>query len=241
MLYIDIINKYKEICYSHNVQIDVKLIHDSEIIQDVIDNTIYLNGDCVPLSVFESYLSFNVRKILLPQLELETSRLILRRFRKEDACYCFEFLSDKDTCLDDGGYLPFKKMDDEYNNLMDKFASEENRFMIYSKEHKKVIGTINLIDVLDRSVECKEIGYVVSPNYRRKGYAFEAVNSLINLLLDELGLEMIIIGCFEDNIASKNMIEKLGFTFEGRKHKALWHAVEGPKDLLYFYKERTNI
>ena len=36
------------------------------------------------------------------------------------------------------------------------------------------IGTINLMEVSDRAIECKEIGYVISPNYRRKGYAYEA-------------------------------------------------------------------
>ena len=49
---------------------------------------------------------------------------------------------------------------------------------------------------------------------------------------------MLIAGCFEDNIASKKMLEKLDFTFEGRKRKALWDAVEGPKDLLYFFREK---
>ena len=49
---------------------------------------------------------------------------------------------------------------------------------------------------------------------------------------------MLIAGCFEDNIASIKMLEKLGFIYEGRKRKALWDAVEGPKDLLYHYKEK---
>lgn len=83
-------------------------------------------------------------------------------------------------------------------------------------------------------------GNVVSPNYRRKGYAYEAVSNLVQLLLDDLKLDMIIAGCFEANIASKKMLEKLGFIFEGRKHKALWDAVEGPKDSLYYYKEKIK-
>ena len=89
-----------------------------------------------------------------------------------------------------------------------------------------------------RAIECKEVGYVISPNYRRKGYAYEAVSNLIKLLLDDLKLDMIIAGCFVDNIASKKTLEKLGFIFEGRKRKALWDAVEGPKDLLYFFREK---
>lgn len=239
-MYADIINKYKKICSKYNVYINVELTYGDAEKQNIIHNTIFLNLDYFAGDLFEAALSYNVRKILLPQLKIETSRLILRRFAKEDAYDCFEFISDEETCLNDGGYFPISEMNDEYNKLMDCFALEKNRYMIYSKEYKKVIGTICLRDVLDRAVQCQEIGYVVSPNYRRKGYAFEAVNTLVKVLLNELNLDMIVVGCFEDNIASKEMIKKLNFIYEGKKHNAIWHIIEGPKDLLYYYKEKGS-
>lgn len=237
MSYTNLIIKYKELCLKFNVLIDVELTNGNSPIQGIKDNIIYLNIDSISVDDFEMYLAYNVRQILLPKLILETPRLILRKFDLKDEDDCFDFLSDKQTCLDDGGYLPFTEKNDEYNQLMNKFLNDNGRLMIYLKDHHKVIGTINLMEVSDRAIECKEIGYVISPNYRRKGYAYEAVNNLVKLLLDDLKLDMIIAGCFENNVASKRMLEKLGFTFEGRKHKALWDAVEGPKDLLYFYKE----
>ena len=220
---------------------EVELTHDNSPIQKIKDNTIYLNIDLISSDEFEMYLAYNVRQILLPKLILETPRLILRKFELKDEDDCFEFLSDKQTCLDDGGYLPFTEKNEEYNQLMNKFLIDNGRLMIYLKEQHKVIGTINLMEVSDRAVECKEVGYVISPNYRRKGNAYEAVSNLVKLLLDDLKLDMIIAGCFENNIASKKMLEKLCFTFEGRKRKALWDAVEGPKDLLYFYREKIKI
>ncbi len=238
MSYTDLITKYKDISLKFNILIDVELTNGNSPIQEIKDNTIYLNIDSISLDDFEMYLAYNVRQILLPKLIIETPRLILRRFELKDEDDCFEFLSDKQTCLDDGGYLPFTENSTEYKQLMNKFLNDKGRLMIYSKEYHKVIGTINLMDISDRAVECKEIGYVINPNYRRKGYAYEAVSNLVKLLLDDLKLDMIIAGCFEDNIASKNMLEKLVFTFEGRKHKALWDAVEGPKDLLYFFREK---
>ena len=37
------------------------------------------------------------------------------------------------------------------------------------------------------------------------------------------------------------MIQKLGFTFEGRKHKAFWDVDENkPVDLLYYYLDRKE-
>lgn len=237
MSYNDLITKYKELCLKFNISIEVELTNGNSPIQEIKDNTIYLNIDSISVGDFEMYLAYNVRQILLPKLTLETPRLILRKFELKDQDDCFKFLSDKKRCLDDGGYLPFTEKNEEYNQLMNKFLNDNGRLMIYSKEHQKVIGTINLMDVQDRPIECKEIGYVISPNYRREGYAYEAVSNLVKLLLDDLKLDMLIAGCFEDNIASKKMLEKLNFAFEGRKHKALWDAIEGPKDLLYFYKE----
>lgn len=234
----NLIIKYKKLCSRFNISIDVELTYGNSLIQEIKDNTIYLNIDLISVDEFETYLAYNVRQILLSQLILETPRLILRKFELKDEDDCFEFLSDKQTCLDDGGYLPFTEKNEEYGQVMNKFFNDKERLMIYSKEYHKVIGTINLMDISDRAIECKEIGYVISPNYRRKGYAYEAISNLVKLLLDELKLDMIIAGCFEDNIASKKMLEKLEFIFEGRKHKALWDAVEGPKDLLYFFREK---
>lgn len=234
----NLIIKYKELCLRFNIPIDVKLTYGNSPIQEINNNIVFLNVDLITIDEFETYLAYNVRQILLPQLTLETPRLILRKFELKDADDCFEFISDKQTCLDDGGYLPITEKNEEYRKTMEKFSMDKERLMIYSKEYHKVIGTINLMDVSDRAVECKEIGYVISPNYRRKGYAYEAISYLVKLLLDDLKLDMIIAGCFEDNIGSKKMLEKLNFTFEGRKHKALWNAIEGPKDLLYYFKEK---
>ena len=166
--------------------------------------------------------------------------MILRRFEDNDAVDCFESLSDEETCLLDGGYQSFDKMDDEYNRLMDTFKKQETRYMIVLKEENKVIGTINLMDINDRCVETMEVGYEVSPNYRRKGYAYEAISSLLKFLLDDLHLDMVIAGIFEENTKSIKMLEKLGFSVEGRKHNALWVHNKGPVDLFYYYLERSR-
>lgn len=91
---------------------EVELTHDNSPIQEIKDNTIYLNIDLISSDEFEMYLACNVRQILLPKLILETPRLILRKSELKDEDDCFEFLSDKQTCLDDGGviYHSLKRM-----------------------------------------------------------------------------------------------------------------------------------
>ena len=99
------------------------------------------------------------------------------------------------------------------------------------------VGTINLMEVSDRAVECKEIGYVISPNYRRKGYAYEAISNLVKLLLDDLKLDMIIAGCFEDNVASKKMLEKLGFILKVENAKLYGTLLKDQKTYYIFIKK----
>lgn len=233
-----IIQKYTALCEKYGVIIQIVLTRGDSDIQKIEGNKILLNPDRILEAEFETYLAYNVRQILIPQLVLETNRLVLRRFQAADAKDCFIFLSDKQCCYSDGGYEPFHEMGEEYDQLMDKFAHQNMRKMIMLKGENKVIGTVNLLETIDRAVETYEIGYVISPEYQRKGYAFEAVSALCNCLLGELFLDMIIAGAIESNGPSLRLLEKLNFRYEGRKTKAFYHPEHGATDLLYYVKER---
>lgn len=163
---------------------------------------------------------------------LETTRLILRKFEDKDYIDCFEFLSDLETCLSDGGYLPFAEMNEDYKKLMRKFAMDAGRWMIYSKEHQKVIGTIHVMDA-EESLNTKELGYVISPNYRRKGYAYEALHCLLHELLKDKSITLVV-GVMEDNTASINLIHKLGFIYKEKKEEGINHVVKGKIPVLYY-------
>lgn len=234
----DLIAKYIELCRSYGVEVQVVLSHGDSCVQKIEGITITLNEDRIPDAEFETYLTYNIRKILIPPLVLTTGHLVLRGFQETDAEDCFGFLSDKRGCYDDGGFEPFSEMNEEYHELMKTFAGQPMRKMIVLKDTGKVIGTINLFEVNDRAVETYEIGYAVSPAYQRKGYAFEAVSALCDCLLNELRADMIIAGAIERNQPSNQMLHKLGFRYEGRKTKAFYHPEHGAVDLLYYVKER---
>lgn len=105
---------------------------------------------------------------------LKTERLLIRRFILEDQDDLFELLSDRQTCYDIEGYEPFDEMDEEFYRLMQNFSKDENRYVIELMSEQKVIGSIRLMEE-ERAVLCYEIGYLIHPNYRRLGYAYEAI------------------------------------------------------------------
>ncbi len=226
--------------------IDLKIVHidDLERAFAMLEKgnkvEIQLNLSKISAEEYETYLSYNVRKIILPVLKLETERLKIRRFEMNDANAMFEFLSDRESCYLDGGYEPYTEKNTDYYGLMSEFVEEKTRYTIVRKDTDELIGMIHLMETNDRAVEVMEIGYTINPSQRRCGYAMEAVEAMLNYLLHVLHLDMVIAGAFEKNMASLKMIEKLGFIFEGRKRKGLYHPVHGPSDLLYFYMEREN-
>ncbi len=225
--------KYEKLLKKYGLNGRIILSEDKKGIDG---NDVYIQNNA-KIEEAEAHLTRCLRKVILPQLTLNTQRLTLRHFKLDDADDFFEFLSDRESCLSDGGFLPFEQKDEEFYALIKKFTRDKTRYAICLKEENKVVGVINLMEVTDRAVDCMEIGYSVIKNYRKNGYAFEAVSAMINFLQNEFKLELLLASAFLDNVPSVNLLKKLNFKEEGIKKKALWHAERGASDLIYYYKE----
>lgn len=173
-----------------------------------------------------------------PDILLETEQLLLRHFRYSDSADCFAFLSHRDTCYSDGGYEPFTTMDDEYHALIDRFLNQKGRYMIVSRSSSTVIGTVHLMPSCEEGEPVLEIGYVVSPDFRRQGYAYEAVAGLIPVLFSRFQISAVTAGAIAENTTSLALLNKLGFSFYRREPKAFRHPIHGDLDLLYYKLER---
>ena len=201
-------------------------------------NVITLNAAAISESEYATYAGYAIRKRLLPQLKLETERLLLRRYNPEDAQQCFAFLSNAQDAYMDCAKA-FTEMNEEYRELMDLFAQRESQYMITLRESGEVIGTVNVFVDDSRAVDTMEIGYSIAHAHQRKGYAYEALSALLGLLQNDLCLEMVTAGILPENTASEKLLQKLGFHKEGLRHKAVWHeGLNRPVDLIYYYRDR---
>ena len=199
---------------------------------------IRLKLELIPEGQYETYLAYNVRKLLLPRLRLETERLALRRLTIEDAAPLFESFADEESSRLDTGSEPFETMEGEYMENFAGIVEDETRYAIVEKASGRAVGLINLTPKDDRQVEAMEIGYCINPSSQRKGYAFEAVSAMLKLLQEDMKLDLVLANCVELNVASQKMLDKLGFVYEGRRHKAFWDPVpNAPVDLLCYYRE----
>ena len=170
---------------------------------------------------------------------LETERLFLRNFQMEDKDDCFLFMSDEQTCLDDGGYHAFLEQDEMYQQVMEKFLTEKHRYMIVEKESNRVIGTVNVM-ISEDSEQIASIGYVVSPQSRRRGYASEAVSEVIGHYFENTQINKFLATSFLYNQASIKVLQKLGFTCDGVIEMEIEHAELGKLDLLSYHLDSRS-
>lgn len=100
---------------------------------------------------------------------METDRLIIRRYCKEDLQDLYEYLSDEDVVK----YEPYKPMDiKEVEDNLDWRISSDEMLAIVLKSNNKMIGNVYLGK---RDFDTIEIGYVFNKQYWGKGYAKEVV------------------------------------------------------------------
>jgi RimJ/RimL family protein N-acetyltransferase len=77
------------------------------------------------------------------------------------------------------------------------------------------------------------IGYEIAPTYWGRGYATEAARAIITFGFLELQLHRIWAHCLADNVASYQVLEKLGMRREGRLREEEWMRGQWWDTLVY--------
>ncbi len=147
-----------------------------------------------------------------------TDNLILRKFKEDDYQEMYDNWASNANVANNAGWPVHKKIEstkklvkmwvDEYKN--------ENVFnwIITLKDSNKAIGSITVVSK-DLNNRVCEIGYNIGEDFWNKGYGTEAIKNVIKYLFSLNIFDVITAACFDDNIASKRVLEKNNFTKEG--------------------------
>lgn len=139
---------------------------------------------------------------------LETERLILRRYRKEDLEDLFEYLSDPATVA----FEPYGPMSlEEVKENLEWRVSTEEMIAVEFKASGKLIGNVYLGQ---RDFQALELGFVFNRAYWGKGLAAESCRALIQRAFAR-GIHRIFAECDPNNENSWRLLEALGFRREG--------------------------
>jgi RimJ/RimL family protein N-acetyltransferase len=71
-------------------------------------------------------------------------------------------------------------------------------------------------------IDRAELGYWIAPAHWGKGLMTEAAHAVVRAGFETIGLHKITVGCLAENVASRRVIEKLGFRPIGRLEDDVW-------------------
>ncbi len=141
--------------------------------------------------------------------------IFLRELQPADAGVMSKWENDTDNWKVSGTIKPFtlNEIETFVNKKQDLELNEQIRFVICLKDSKDPIGTLDLFefDAVKKSVG---IGVLLAEKaYRKKGFATEAVNLIVDYCRNELKLVNLFCNIQKDNATSIRLFEKNGFQF----------------------------
>ena len=149
------------------------------------------------------------RCFTLIRLELlsEENSIDVYSFEKENREYFERNLPPRP-----GNYFDPESFKEITRELLTEQTNRDVYMHLIRDSQGAMVGRINL-SVLENDQKTAELGYRIGENYTNLGYASEAVKLVLERAFHTYGLNRIIAGTATDNLASKRVLLKNGFTF----------------------------
>ncbi len=87
--------------------------------------------------------------------------------------------------------------------------------LLIRREDAQLLGAITLDNIQRGPAQSGTLGYWIGLPYARQGYMREAVNAVVHHAFTVLDLSRIQAGCLPENAASRGLLERCGFKYEG--------------------------
>ena len=153
-------------------------------------------------------------------VELWTERMILRRYRPEDADSLYRYLGTDPAMHKYSGWNPYATLE---------MAQETVRGFINSYDDEHVyswimdiddvfVGTIGAYDFKDDQIE---VGFSVVKGWQGRGLATAALKKVLEYLTGNEGISCVTAWCASENIGSRRVLEKAGMKFLRTEKNAL--------------------
>ncbi len=157
-----------------------------------------------------------IRKALLNSIPIETERLVLRYIESGDAYDMFEYASLSEVCefLLWSPHINVSATEGYIEFLQKRYLRGlYGDWAVVLKETNKMIGTCGFASINTSAKSC-EIGYVLSPKYRGKGYMTEAVNAVLKLSFERLDMLEANLRIIAENSSSVKLAKRVGFKLD---------------------------
>lgn len=166
---------------------------------------------------------------------IESSRLLLRPFTKNDKIDFFKYRSQPDVAKYQS-WRPTSLADVDlfFADLPSEFDLPSTWFQlgIFLNGDETLIGDLGVHFTGTQNLQC-ELGCTIGPKYQNKGYATEAMRMVIYHLFSKYNKHRIFASIDPDNVASIKLIEKLKFRKEAHHIQSYYNKGRWTDDLIY--------
>ncbi len=103
-------------------------------------------------------------------------------------------------------------------------AREDGRalaFFLIRREDHQLVGALTLDNIRRGPAQTAQVGYWIGADFARRGYMSEALAATVSHAFLLLDLSRVEAACLPENIPSRGLLERAGFTHEGRAEKYL--------------------
>jgi ribosomal-protein-alanine N-acetyltransferase len=101
------------------------------------------------------------------------------------------------------------------------------------REDEALLGAVTLDNIRRGPSQAATLGYWTGQEYARQGYMSEAITALVHYAFTEMDLSRIEAACLPENKASRGLLEKSGFKYEGVAQSYLQIAGRWRNHVLY--------
>ncbi len=162
---------------------------------------------------------------------LETERLTLHPFHDIDLKDAIVLLNNNE--IKETYIIPdFSTREDAVKmfDALKRMSNSDKHFVYGIYLDHKLIGFINDVDIDGCTIE---VGYVINPDMKNHGYATEMLLACIQELF-RMGYSVVRAGFFEENNASRRVMEKSGMTriektdeieYRGKLHHCIYYEI----------------
>ena len=158
--------------------------------------------------------------------ELWTEHLLLRRYRADDAGQLYECLGKDPEISRYSGWNPYASPEmtrETLHRFIGSYQDERSYSWVMDVNGDDVVaGTIGAYDYDNNQIE---VGFSVGRAWRGRGFATEALKTVLEYLTENEGICCVTAWCAAENTASRRVLEKSGMQLVSIERNGL--AVDG--------------
>ena len=168
-------------------------------------------------------------------VDLWTGRMILHRYRPEDADSLYQYLGTDPSMYAYSGWNPYATLEMAQETVRGFIVSydDEHVYSWIMDIDDVIVGTIGAYDYKDDQIE---VGFSVVKGWQRRGLATAALKKVLEYLTENEGISCVTAWCAAENIGSQKVLEKVGMKFLCTEKNALTVGDSVYDKLTYEYR-----